>query len=156
MQKAGFVTAVPTLAGHNDDEAEFAASRFADWQASAETAFAELRSRVDRICVLGFSLGGSLALDLAQRYTIDGLVTIAAPIFLCRLHPYWAPDWRLFVTGLMRSVCPRMPMPPASAASRALAPWRGYEAVQYLEVLHSLKKELKRWDADYTGSLRRS
>lgn len=140
LRQAGFLTAVPILAGHDGDEAGFSASRFVDWRGSVNDAFEDLRCRADRIFVVGFSLGGSLALDLAQSHAVDGLVTISAPVFLCRLYPYWAPDWRLFATGIMRHVCPSMPMPPARQESRALAPWQGYEAVQYLDVLHSLRK----------------
>ena len=140
LRQAGFITVEPALAGHHGDEAEFAASRFSDWQASAEQAFVALRAKVEQIFVLGFSLGGSLVLDLAQRYQVDGLVTIATPVFLHRLYPYWTPDRRLFFTGLLRYVYPRMPMPQVRAESRAIAPWQGYEKVHYAHTLHSLKK----------------
>ncbi|GAB1409244.1 alpha/beta fold hydrolase [Desulfovibrionales bacterium] len=140
LEQAGLTTAVPTLAGHTGNEAEFAASRFTDWQASAEQAFLALRARVERIFVLGFSLGGSLALDLAQRHQVDGLITLATPVFLHRLYPFWTPDWRLFFTGFLRSICPRMPMPPVRPESRAIAPWHGYEQVHYVRTLHSLKQ----------------
>lgn len=84
-------------------------------------------------------MGGTLALALAQRHELAGVSTIAAPVFLCRLLPYFSPDPLLFCSGLLRFCHPR---PAASAPrpeSRRIAPWQGYEGAHFVRPLHSFK-----------------
>ncbi len=140
LAEAGFATSAPVLAGHEGDEAAFSRSRYADWLASAADAFSALRSRVPRVAVIGFSMGGTLALDLAQHHAVDAVVTISAPVFLCRPYPYWSPDWRLFFSGPLGLLRPVLPGRPGSPESRSIAPWEGYEGRHHVRTLHSFKR----------------
>lgn len=82
---AGYRVAVPTLAGHGAGVAALEATGWRDWLRSAEEAFDALAavSRA-RVAVLGFSMGGLLALQLASTRSarIAALAVLATPLRL--------------------------------------------------------------------------
>lgn len=86
---AGYSVQGPLLAGHGGTLRDLAATQWPDWLASAEQAMEDLRRRVGGrpIAIVGFSMGGLLALRLARLYPdrIAALVIIAAPL---RLRPF--------------------------------------------------------------------
>ena len=139
LRRQGVSVKVPVLAGHEGNPERFAASRFCDWMESAKNALESLQEKCANVVVVGFSMGGTLALGLAEKYSVAGVVTISAPVFLCRLLPYFSPDPRLFLTGLLRHCVRSVPTSIVRPESRRIAPWRGYEGVQYVSVLHSFR-----------------
>lgn len=139
LRACGYPVLVPTLAGHEGDAESFARSRFDDWLGSAEHALRSMRKQCERVMVAGFSLGGTLALALAEKHALAGVATIAAPVFLCRLFPYFSPDPMLFLSGVIRYVRPRVFSGKPNPESRRIAPWQGYEGTHYVELLHSFK-----------------
>lgn len=68
---------VPTLPGHGVtlDLGNVSAQ---NWLMEAELAMRRLRKRVDRVIVVGFSMGGLIAMYLALRYPVDRLVLLSA------------------------------------------------------------------------------
>jgi carboxylesterase len=87
LMAAGFLTSTPLLAGHGGDAGTMEATRWPDWLDSADAAFCELAARTaGPISVLGFSMGGLLALKLALRYPerVSALAILSAPL---RLRP---------------------------------------------------------------------
>jgi carboxylesterase len=89
LGRAGYSVEGPLLAGHGGTLRDLAATQWPDWLASAERAMEDLRRRVGErpIAILGFSMGGLLALRLARLYPerIAALVIIAAPL---RMRPF--------------------------------------------------------------------
>lgn len=85
----GYSVEVPLLAGHGGSLRDLAATQWPDWLASAERSMDRLRRNVgDRpIAIVGFSMGGLLALRLARAFPdrIAALVIIAAPL---RMRPF--------------------------------------------------------------------
>ncbi len=78
----GFAVRCPLLAGHTD-LASLEASTWRDWYASAETAFDTLRADGRRrVMVVGFSMGGLLALRLAalRSREVAGVVALSVPL----------------------------------------------------------------------------
>jgi carboxylesterase len=76
---------VPCLRGHATGSPEaLRGVTWHDWLADAESALADLREEVDRAGVLGFSLGGALALRLAADHPtqVDSLVALAPGVQL--------------------------------------------------------------------------
>lgn len=68
---------VPTLPGHGDTLT--LKNMTADsWLMEAELALRELKKSSDRIIIVGFSMGGLIAMYLAMRYKIDRLVLLSA------------------------------------------------------------------------------
>lgn len=85
-----------------------------DWYSEAEKAYFNLAARVDKIYVVGFSMGGVFASFIAQNYQVDKLVLIA-PAFdhtkLSKLHRLkLSPDVvnNHFKLNLMAKVRPRL------------------------------------------------
>lgn len=71
------------LPGHHAPEDLSAATR-AHWRAAVRHAFISLRKQYDNVAVVGQSMGGLLALDLAAQpgLHVDAVVSLAAPMFL--------------------------------------------------------------------------
>lgn len=133
----------PLLPGHGEGVAAFAASSFSEWADAAEQAYLELRARFTAVALVGLSMGGSLALRIAQRHRPAGIVTMAAPVYIYRWFPLEVCDWRLPLVGALRHLMPRVRTRPPSPESRAIAPWQGIGEVMCLEPLHSLMQGLK-------------
>jgi carboxylesterase len=75
----------PRLAGHAATTHELAATSYRDWIAGADSALAELKREADKVAVVGLSLGGLIALDLARRNPdLAALVCLSVPLWLPR------------------------------------------------------------------------
>ena len=70
---------VPTLPGHGDVLA-MRGHTHQQWLMTAELAYRELARRVDRVIVVGFSMGGLIAMYLAKRYNVHKLVLLSAAL----------------------------------------------------------------------------
>jgi len=92
----GLTVSGPRLAGHGTTPQDLARTTWQDWYASVETAYIELEQECAEIFVTGFSLGALLAVHLAVRRDVSGLILIS-PAF-------WVGDWRIHVTPLLRHV----------------------------------------------------
>jgi carboxylesterase len=86
LARAGCSVESPMLAGHGQTLRALAATQWPDWLRSAEAALDTLSARAagGRVAVVGFSMGGLLALRLARLFPerIGALVVIAAPLRL--------------------------------------------------------------------------
>ena len=68
LHDAGFAIEMPLLPGHGTAVEEMSATGWADWSNAAEAALERLAARVDKIVLVGLSMGGSLATWLASRH----------------------------------------------------------------------------------------
>jgi carboxylesterase len=75
---AGLTVRLPRLPGHGSTWQDMAVTRWDDWLAEAERAFAELRAACTDVFVAGLSMGGALALRLAELHgdEVSGLVLV--------------------------------------------------------------------------------
>ena len=93
LAAAGLTVSLPRLPGHGTTWQEMAHTRWEDWYAEVNRAFEELRGRAEEIFVMGLSMGGCLALRLAELRgsQVSGLVvvnpSIAADTKLLLLAP---------------------------------------------------------------------
>lgn len=89
LAQAGLSVSLPRLPGHGTTWQEMARTRWEDWFAEVDRAFDELQSRADEIFVMGLSMGGCLALRLAELRgaAVRGLVLV---------NPSVTADTRLF------------------------------------------------------------
>jgi carboxylesterase len=78
LARTGVTVRAPLLAGHGSSWQELAKTGWTDWYASAEHAFAELRTRCEQVFVTGISMGGCLAFRLAETHgdRVSGLVVV--------------------------------------------------------------------------------
>jgi carboxylesterase len=88
--RAGFSVEAPLLAGHGATLRELAPTTWADWLASAEHALEALRARTAQrpAAIVGFSMGGLLALRMARLYPerVAALVVMGTPLRLRRFQ----------------------------------------------------------------------
>jgi carboxylesterase len=78
LAEAGHTVRAPRLPGHGTRWQELNKTRWPDWYAEVDRALTELRSRCSRVAVAGLSMGGCLALRLAERRPadVDALVLV--------------------------------------------------------------------------------
>jgi carboxylesterase len=74
----GYAVEAPRLPGHGTTWQELNRTRWQDWLAEASNSLTALRDRCDEVFVAGLSMGGCLALRLAEEREIDvaGLILV--------------------------------------------------------------------------------
>jgi carboxylesterase len=90
LQKAGWTARGISLPGFGTDLASLASRGAQDWLRCIDSSLCEMRRRHSPLILIGFSLGGALAVVAASAVALDGLVLLA-------------PVWRM-VSGLTRTV----------------------------------------------------
>lgn len=77
----GYAVSVPLLPGHGTSWQDMCGTRYPDYTAAVEVAYAELAARCDEVVVSGLSMGGTLALELAENHEeVAGLVLVNAAV----------------------------------------------------------------------------
>jgi carboxylesterase len=102
LAQAGLTVSVPRLPGHGTTWQEMNRTRSEDWYAEAERAFAVLRGKTDEIFLMGLSLGGCIALRIAELRpdAVRGLVVV---------NPSITADTRLFALApVMKLLVPSL------------------------------------------------
>ncbi|HEY9525229.1 MAG TPA: alpha/beta fold hydrolase [Thermopolyspora sp.] len=103
LARAGMTVTLPRLPGHGTTWQEMSHTRWEDWYAELERAFVALRGTSAEVFVMGLSLGGCMALRLAEVHGADvrGLVianpslTVDAPLLhIAPLLKYVIPSVR--------------------------------------------------------------
>ncbi|MFX3674897.1 MAG: alpha/beta hydrolase [Paenisporosarcina sp.] len=75
--KTDWVVKTPTLPGHGPT-LSLKNLKAENWMMEAEQALRLLQKEVDRVVIVGFSMGGLIALYLSLRYKIDQIVLLSA------------------------------------------------------------------------------
>jgi carboxylesterase len=79
LADVGYTVALPLLSGHGRTPEAMEKSRWTQWTADSEQAYAWLRERTDEVFLFGLSMGGALVLWLAERHPeVAGVVTVNA------------------------------------------------------------------------------
>lgn len=99
LASAGYTVAGPLLAGHGGLPADLSGARWQVWVADAEAELQRLGTHCERVFVVGLSMGALIALHLAARRQLAGVVTLAPAL---RLHGEQQLAW----TGLAKYVMP--------------------------------------------------
>lgn len=147
LAAAGFEAHAPALPGHGGTEEAYLASSFALWRDFAHAEYARL-SKSGPVLLAGYSLGGILALDVAQAAARGelpppaGLLALATPLFFHKYFPFFAVDWRFFALPLWARLQPVLRVPERDPASRAVAPWQGHEQICCLRHFAEVERAL--------------
>ena len=95
LARAGFTVELPRLPGHGTTWRDMIRTRYDDWRAHVFATAKALRARTDGVVLIGLSMGGTLALDVASGGGLDvaGIITINSPILdrdglVVKLGPY--------------------------------------------------------------------
>jgi carboxylesterase len=133
LAAAGLTVVGPRLPGHGTTMREMNTTRFADWYATVEQAFDDLRSRCDTVFVMGLSMGGTLVLRLAEQRAgqVAGVVVVNAALaterkdakllpVMSKVVPYFpgiASDIKK--TGITELAYPKIPLKAAYSLQQA-------------------------------------
>lgn len=83
LNNQGFITLCPELKGHTGKRGDLAHVKYMEWIESAEEGLHSLKCQCDAIVLIGFSMGGLIAANLAVKYKISAMITLNMPIY------YW-------------------------------------------------------------------
>ncbi len=100
---AGYRVSVPRLPGHGTTWQDMNVTGWRDWYSCVEREYLRLRRESDRVFVAGLSMGGALALRLAEKFPDDvaGLMLVNPAVQL--------KDPRLVALPVMRKVIKGLP-----------------------------------------------
>lgn len=72
----GYAVRLPLLPGHGTTWQELARTPWKHWYDEVEAAYEELAGATDMVVVAGLSMGGTLALRLAEHHPVAGVVVV--------------------------------------------------------------------------------
>ncbi|MGH3423537.1 MAG: alpha/beta hydrolase [Nocardioidaceae bacterium] len=100
LAEQGHSVRVPRLPGHGTTWQEMNRTRWQDWYAEVDRTLTELRERCGTVVVAGLSMGGCLALRLAEQRPddVDGLVLVNPAVT--------STDRRMLAVPLIRHFVP--------------------------------------------------
>jgi len=131
LATAGFYCEGPLLPGHGTTAAALARTPSMEWVNAVVAAHDALAERHERVYVLGLSLGGLLALALAQRRALRGLVVLAVPLDLGWVVHRGVP-W-------LRHIVRQLPKTPAILDAEARLRHPGYDRMPLAAVNQLLR-----------------
>ena len=79
LAEEGFSVLGVRLAGHATNPEEMIRTRYVDWMHSVEDGYHLLKGAVDRVFLIGLSMGGTLSLLMASKLEVAGVITMSAP-----------------------------------------------------------------------------
>ncbi|MCX7920856.1 MAG: alpha/beta fold hydrolase [Clostridia bacterium] len=79
----GYRVECPSLKGHTGRRADLKGCTYQDWIASAQQGYDKLRAECETVYLIGFSMGGLIAFNIALDNKVDAIVTLNTPIY------YW-------------------------------------------------------------------
>jgi carboxylesterase len=80
LADAGLTVEMPLLPGHGTDVADMVPTRWEDWSGVAEAAYLDLAARSDVVVLVGLSMGGTLAVWLAERHPEIAALALVNPM----------------------------------------------------------------------------
>ena len=139
LAAADLTVALPRLPGHGTTPAEANLTHWEDWYAELDRNLALLRDRCDEVFVMGLSMGGTLAIRLAEEHGEDvaGLVLVNPSLltrrpdrFLLPVLRWVAPTWRGIASDIKKDgpvelAYDRIPVKAAYQLSRLWLTTRG-------------------------------
>ena len=83
LSKQGYIVECPSLKGHTGNRQDLKSCTYRDWIASAQEGYEKLRAECDTLVLVGFSMGGLIAFQIALNNRADAVITLNTPIY------YW-------------------------------------------------------------------
>lgn len=105
LHENGYTVSVPLLPGHGSRLQDMNYTSCWEWLTCVRRAYTSLWAECASVSVIGHSMGGVLALILAEEYPADAVITLAAPMRLSGVRALFAPFARpvsLFLPYLYR------------------------------------------------------
>jgi carboxylesterase len=102
LAAAGLTVSLPRLPGHGTRWQEMNLTRWEDWYAEVDRALTDLRSRCRQVFAMGLSMGGTLAIRLAEQRPadVDGLVLVNPSLLTKRPDRHALPLLQLLIPSV--------------------------------------------------------
>ncbi len=116
LNQQGYTCLGIRLNGHATDIDDMRRSRWTDWTASVEDGYHLLSSSVERVFLVGLSMGGALSLLMSTYFEqrVAGVVAMSTPYILPR-DPKNYPIWFLKLYGRFVKYAPKSGNEPSAA-----------------------------------------
>jgi carboxylesterase len=88
LAKKGYTIYAPLLSGHGTHPEDMESYSYSDWIYDVEEAYNFLQQTCSRIFIMGQSMGGALALRVAETKKCAGIITINAALEVPDYDPY--------------------------------------------------------------------
>ena len=92
----GFVTECPSLKGHTGKRKDLKGISYSEWINSAEKGLLKLCIKSENIILIGFSMGGLIAVNLALKHKVSGIIMLSMPIY------HW--DIKIIISNIMNDL----------------------------------------------------
>ncbi|WP_083392173.1 alpha/beta fold hydrolase [Bacillus sp. MUM 13] len=93
----GYTVYAPRLKGHGSAASDLKVCSYQDWIQNLEDAYCVLQQTCSRVYILGQSMGGALAIDLASKTNCDGVITVNAALKVPQYEQYRKVQSPLFI-----------------------------------------------------------
>ena len=147
--KKDFNIIAPLYPGCGTSPEKYMKTFYTQWYAKARDTYLEARKKFKQVYICGFSLGGTIALKLAEEYSADpqlkpdAVVSISTIVFLNDLYGQGLLyDWRLYFVRFLSWFMPAMKKPYSSDLNAAPSP-ADYDAAEFLKQVYSLKMGMR-------------
>jgi carboxylesterase len=97
LSGAGLAVSIPRLPGHGTNAHDFMQTGWRDWLRAATDAYLELAAGHPRVHLVGFSMGGLLAILLASRFPVGRLALVAPGVRISNPLLPLSPLFALFM-----------------------------------------------------------
>ena len=136
LYRQGYTVAGPLLPGHGTDPKDMRRCKWPDWAEAMEEAYQKLSKRCDQIFVGGESMGGLLALHLAENHPETlGVLTYAPALKI--------PKKPLLLSYLLAPFVPHVEKKNVNNINKR---WKGYRVnpVSSIVQMHKLQRQVRR------------
>ena len=140
LAASGISVLCPLLPGHGTSPEDLDKTRWPEWEAAALAAFDELGAGADQRFVCGLSLGGTLAIRVAARREVAGLILLSPALKLRSPLAHLLPILSRLIRFRKKTSDIKDPV--------ALARHPGYK-VQSFAAANSLRDLMSRLPGDY-------
>ncbi|MDQ0298030.1 carboxylesterase [Salibacterium salarium] len=101
FHQAGFTVFGPRLAGHGTHYEDLEQTSYMEWCNTVEEGYHFLKETCRNIYIVGFSMGGTLTLHVAEQFpSVKGIILINAAIDVPAMHPDAVPDVQFVETEI--------------------------------------------------------
>ncbi|QVK18848.1 alpha/beta fold hydrolase [Mycoplasmatota bacterium] len=82
LKMLGYTVETPLLRGHTGIKEDMKKVTYQDWINDVENAYLSLKDKCQEIVLIGYSMGGLLSLQVANKFRVKGLITLNTSMFL--------------------------------------------------------------------------
>lgn len=108
LEKENHTIIAPILSGHGTTAEKLSKTTRQQWYATVEKEYSKLIQKTNKIYIVGVSLGGALALKLAEEKKITGLILIGTPRMLADTKTKYSGTLKYIIPYTNRHLTPEL------------------------------------------------